>query len=370
MNADGSAPRHFDSGPHDSASPHFDVTPIWSSDGQKILITRNTAGRFDLAVLSVAEGSVTVLRTGPGQYHEVGWRHDGQPVYVYENAWSPPDIYVGAADAAVRQLTFSSHVTFRESHAARVERVRFASTGGLEIPGFVLTPRELASGTRLPAIVALHPNGDGQFYDHWNPYFHYLAQSGYALLLVDQRGSSGYGREFRKAQIGNWGTGTFDDVKAAAGFVKSLPYVDPRRVGVMGLSFGGYQTLLALTKTPDLFTAGVDLMGPTDRRGRKGDRYRELQIGAREEDDPDLYERISPITSISALDVPLLIIHSDQDRNVAPEETYRLIDELQRQRKPFESVIYPGEAHGLADPSHQLDSYHRMLKFFDRWLDR
>lgn len=368
MNADGSDPRHLDSGPYDSASPHFGVRPVWSSDGQRILITRNTAGRFDLAALSVANGSITVLGSGPGQYHEAGWRHDGQPVYVYENAWSPPDLYVAAADGAARQLTFSSHVAFRESHAARVERVRFTSTGALEIHGFLLTPRERGAGTRLPAIVALHPNGDGQFYDHWNPFFHYLAQSGYALLLLDQRGSSGYGRAFRKAQIGSWGSGTFDDVKAAAGFVKSLPYVDPRRVGVMGLSFGGYQTLLALTKTPHLFRAGVDLMGPTDRRGRQGDRYRELQIGAREKDDPDLYDRISPITSVSALRAPLLIIHSDQDRNVAPEETYRLIDELQRQHKYYEAVIYPGEAHGLAKPAHQLDSYRRILQFFDRWL--
>jgi dipeptidyl aminopeptidase/acylaminoacyl peptidase len=370
MNPDGSGVKHVDSGPHDSASPHFDVSPLWSADGRKILISRNVESRFDLIAISVEDGAITVLRRGPGQYHEAGWRHDGQPVYVHENAWSPPDLHVGSSGVELRQLTFSSHVTFREAHTARVERVRFASTGGLQIPGSILTPRGLPAGTRLPAIVALHPNGDGQFYDHWNPFFHYVAHSGYALLLVDQRGSSGYGREFRKAQIGNWGTGTFDDVKAAAAFVRSLAYVDPDRVGVMGLSFGGYQTLLALTRTPDLFKAGIDLMGPTDRRGRKGDAYRELQIGAREEDDPDLYGRISPITSVADLEAPLLIIHSDQDRNVAPEETYRLIDELQRHGKKFEAVIYPGEAHGLADPAHQLDSYHRMLRFFDRWLQR
>jgi dipeptidyl aminopeptidase/acylaminoacyl peptidase len=218
--------------------------------------------------------------------------------------------------------------------------------------------------------VALHPNGYGQFYDHWNPFFHFVAQSGYALLLVDQRGSSGYGREFRRAQIGNWGTGTFEDVRAAAAFIKTRREVDPDRVGVMGLSFGGYQTLLALTRTPDLFKAGVNLMGPSDRRGRPGDPYRELQIGASEKDDPALYERISPIASVAEIRSPLLIIHSDQDRNVPPEDSYRLMDELERHGKRFESVIYQGEAHGLADPAHQLDSYRRILTFFDRWLAR
>jgi dipeptidyl aminopeptidase/acylaminoacyl peptidase len=231
-----------------------------------------------------------------------------------------------------------------------------------------MKPTTIGPGERLPAIVGLHPNGYGQFYDQWHPFVHYLARSGYVVLLVDQRGSSGYGRAYRTAQIGQWGRGTFEDVKAAAAFIRDQPFVDPARVGVMGLSFGGYQTLLALTRTPSLFRAGVDMMGPTDRRGRRGDRYRALQIGATEEEDPALYERISPITSIADLKAPLLVIHSDADRNVAPEETYRLIDELERHGKVYEAVVYPGEAHGLADPAHQLDSYRRILAFFDRWL--
>ena len=371
MNADGTEPRHFDSGLHDSDAPHFAVVPIWSRDGARILTSRHVDGRFELLVISVPDGAVAVARSGPGQYHEVGWRHDGQAVYLHENAWSPPDLFVGPIKSqSSSQLTFSSHAMFREAHTAQTARVSFASTGNMRIPALLLTPRNAAPGARLPAIVALHPNGDGQFYDHWNPFFHFIAQSGYALLLVDQRGSSGHGRAFRTAQIGNWGTGTFDDVKAAAAFVRSLPGVDPRRVGVMGLSFGGYQTLLALTKTPDLFAAGVSLMGPSDRRGRPGDRYRELQIGATEAQDPALYDRISPITSVAALRAPLLLIHSDDDRNVPPEDTYRLIDELERHAKPYEAVIYPGEAHGLADPTHQLDSYQRIVAFFDKWLTR
>ncbi|MBA3640821.1 MAG: S9 family peptidase [Acidobacteria bacterium] len=368
MEPDGGQPEHFDTGRKDSTSPHFDVRPVWSPDGRRILVSANSQGRYELMVLTVSNRSHTVVRNGPGQFHEAGWRHDGEIVYVHENAWSPPDVYVGPERGGGRQLTFSSHVAFREAHTARMERVAFRSTDGLEIHAWLLSPRAAVPAVRLPAIVALHPNGYGQFYDHWNPFFHFVAQSGYALLLVDQRGSSGYGREFRRAQIGNWGTGTFEDVRAAAAFIKSRSEVDPGRVGVMGLSFGGYQTLLALTRTPDLFKAGVNLMGPSDRRGRPGDRYRQLQIGASEKDDPALYERISPIASVAAIRSPILIIHSDQDRNVPPEDSYRLIDELERHGKRFESVIYPGEAHGLADPAHQLDSYRRILTFFDRWL--
>jgi dipeptidyl-peptidase-4 len=219
-------------------------------------------------------------------------------------------------------------------------------------------------------VVALHPNGYGQFTDHWAPFFHYLTERGYVVLLCDQRGSSGYGRAFREAQIGSWGTGTLEDVKAAAALVREQPFVDGHRVGVMGLSFGGYNALLALTKTPRLFQAGIDLMGPTDRRGGFTDAYRAYQIGATERENPALFDRISPITSVADLEAPLLILHSDEDRNVAPEHTYRLVDALERAGKPFELRIYPGEAHGLADPAHQRDSYERMVAFFDRHLAR
>ncbi len=173
--------------------------------------------------------------------------------------------------------------------------------------------------------------------------------------MVDQQGSAGYGRAFREAAIGAWGTKTLDDVKAMAAYIKALPSVDPERVGVMGLSHGGYMTLLALTKVPELFRAGVDLMGPTDRRTAFLNRNRRLHIGERvtEEETLELYDRVSPISSVADLRAPLLILRSDRDRNVAPAQTYAFVDELERHHKPHELVMYPDEAHGLADPEHR-----------------
>lgn len=368
MKPDGTDIVEYDTGPYDAVSPHWTVQPIWSPDGKEILVTVNREGRFDLVVVSTTDGRVETVGK-EGHHREVGWGPDGSLVYTYENAWSPPDLYVRTRSAgAARQLTFSSHVAFREEHFANVRRVSFPSSDGLKISGFLVSRSRMTAGERIPAIVNLHPNGYGQFYDYWSPFIHYMAQSGYAMLLVDQRGSAGYGRAFREAQIGAWGTKTAEDVKAAAAFIRAQPFIDPERVGVMGLSFGGYQALLALTKTPHLFQAGVNMMGPTDRRGEFTDHYRALQIGATEADNPELYDRISPITSVKDLLAPLLILHSDQDRNVSPEFTYRLIDELQRQGKFYQAHIYPGEAHGLADPAHQLDSYQRILEFFDRFL--
>jgi dipeptidyl aminopeptidase/acylaminoacyl peptidase len=330
------------------------------------LISVNARGLFRLAVLHLADHRVEWVGEDIGHYHEVGWGADGSLVYAYENAWSPPDLYARApGGAGARRLTHSTHVTFRPEHFSQAREVSFRASDGFDVPGFLLAPPELPAGQRLPAIVSMHPNSYGQSYrDNWNPFHHYLVSRGYVVLLVNHRGGAGYGRAFRDQLTGNWGTGTFEDVKAGAAFLKAQPFVDPERVGIMGLSMGGYHTLLAVTKTPTLFRAGIDLMGITDLRSP----FSPYRVGVPEAENPDLYRRISPITSADQLRVPLMIIHSDEDRNVVPQQTYHLADELRRLGKPFELRMYYGEAHGLADPGHQLDSYERMMSFFDQHL--
>lgn len=361
--------RGFDTGAADSMSPYWIVRPVWSHDGRRLLISNNRLGSFELAVLDVPSGNVQTVGSGEGNYHEVGWsRDDGAILYAWENAWSPPDLYVRPIQATnARRLTHSSYAYFRKEYTAASKRVSFHSADGFEIHGYLLTPSDMPAGARLPAIVDLHPNSYGQFYyDNWNPFPHYLAAHGYVVLMINQRAGSGYGRAFREPikNVGNWGTGALDDMKAGAAFIKSQSFVDAGRVGVMGLSMGGYLTLLSLTKAPDLFSVGVDLMGPTDLRHP----FTSYQVGVDEKENPELYNRISPITSVKDLRVPLLILHSDQDRNVVPQETYQLIDELDRQHKPYEVKFYRGEAHGLADPVHALDSYERIVWFLDRYL--
>jgi dipeptidyl aminopeptidase/acylaminoacyl peptidase len=365
---DGSGAREVDSGPFDAAAAHWRVEPHWSADGRRLLVSVNREGSYDLVAIDARTFTARVLRGGGGMNHAVGFAFDGAPVFVHESPSSPPDLFVLPESGEPRALTQSGHAAFRPEHMAERRHVRFASTDGFALEGTVRLPRGLRPGQRLAAIVNLHPNSYGQFVDQWSPFFDFLAMSGYVLLDLDHRGSSGHGRAYRDAAIGTWGTGTIEDVKAAAAWLRAQPFVDGGRVGVMGLSFGGYLTLLALVQEPTLFAAGIDLMGVADRRGALAGRNFVFHVGKTEAEAPELYARLSPITQVGALRAPLLILHSDQDRNVAPEQTYRLIDELRRQRRPFEVQVYPGEAHGLADPAHQLDSYRRIVAFLDRTL--
>ena len=365
-NPDGSNPQTVDTPPGDCASPHWRVAPQFSADGKRILVSLGREGRFDLVEIDVASARARVLREADGHHHALGYRSDGAPLYVHENYFSPPDLVVLAA-AGSRRLTHSGHARYQPAAFAERRRVTFPSADGFVVHATLLTPRGPQAGP-LPAVVNLHPNSYGQFFDHWSPYFDYLATRGYAVLNVDQRGSSGYGRAYRDAAIGQWGTGTYDDVKAAARWLGARPDVDRSRIGVMGLSFGGYLTLMGLVRDPDLFAAGIDLMGVVDRRGRFAGRNTLFHVGPTEAENPDLWARISPITQIAKLRAPLLILHADEDRNVSVEQTHILVDELVRHGKNHEVRIYQGEAHGLADPQNQLDSYQRILAFFDRHL--
>lgn len=362
---DGSNPRTVMTPPGDCFSPHWRVAPRFSKDGKRLLVSLGREGRFDLVEVEIASAIPRVLREGDGHHHALGYRRDGALLYVHENYFSPPDLM--AADAAgPRPLTHSGHSRYRKELFAERRRVTFPSSDGFVVHATLLTPRG-ASGP-LPAVVNLHPNSYGQFFDHWSPYFDYLATRGYAILNVDQRGSAGYGRAYRDAAIGQWGTGTYEDVKAAARWLGTRPDVDRSRIGVMGLSFGGYLTLLGLVRDPDLFAAGINLMGVVDRRGRFAGRNTLFHVGPKESEDPALWALISPITQIGKLRAPLLILHADQDRNVSVEQTHILVDELERLGKDHEVRIYQGEAHGLADPRNQLDSYQRILAFLDRHL--
>jgi dipeptidyl aminopeptidase/acylaminoacyl peptidase len=202
------------------------------------------------------------------------------------------------------------------------------------------------------------------------PFFHYIVESGYPMLMLDQRGSAGYGREFRDAITGAYDEQVLDDIRAMAALLGSQPFVNSARIASMGMSHGGYRTLFALVRDPELFVAGVDVMGPTDRRTPYLNAIGRFHIGATEAEDPDIYERLSPITMVERLKAPVLIIHSNRDRNVPGAMTYNFVDELERHHKQYELALYPDEAHGLAAPDHQLDAYRRIVSFLERHLRR
>jgi len=373
MDADGGNAVHFDAGPHD-VPPQGIVNPTWSRDGQQILVSVNREGRFDLDVAALGTGAIeTVARAldvGGGTYREVGWGPNDELVYLFQNGWTPPDFHIRprAAQASdARQLTHSSHAAFREENFGVVERVEYESFDGLVLKGLVVRPRDMRPTDRLPALLWLHGGMYGHAVDQWMPYFHYLAQSGYVVGMLDVRGSAGRGREFREAIAleGGYGEHYLEDLKASVGFLQGLPTVDPDRIGTFGKSHGGYRAMWLMVMEPDLIRAGVNLMGPTDRRAPFNNRGGRFHIRIGENEDPEYYDWLSPVTRVDRLRAPVMNIHTDRDVNVPAAMTELFVDEMKHYGKEFVNVYYRDEAHGLADPINILDHWERMLAFFN-----
>ena len=194
----------------------------------------------------------------------------------------------------------------------------------------------------------------------------YLAQQGYVILTPDYRGSSGYDREWATGNYLDLGGKDLLDVASGADYLKTLSYVDPDRIGVWGLSYGGFMTLQAMTVTPTLFRCAIDVAGVTDWAPRGG-AWTIARLGTPSEH-PDAYYRSAPVRHMAALERPLLILHGTADTNVAFHDSLSLIDTLVKLGKNFETAIYPGEPHFFRRAHVLRDAWRRSEEFFDRYL--
>jgi dipeptidyl aminopeptidase/acylaminoacyl peptidase len=234
---------------------------------------------------------------------------------------------------------------------------------------------------RRPAVVFVHGGPPRQMLLgwHYSDYYsnayamnQYLASKGYVVLSVNFRLGIGYGREFHHPPgAGVQGASEYQDVKAGAEYLRTLPQVDPSRIGIYGGSYGGFLTALALARDSDLFAAGVDIHGV---HNWTGERAQPLLAADRYEKAPDVARalevawRSSPVSSISTWKSPVLLIHGDDDRNVRFSQTVDLVRRLTAARVPFEELIIPDDTHHWLRHANAVRVNAATAEFFDRKL--
>jgi dipeptidyl-peptidase-4 len=194
----------------------------------------------------------------------------------------------------------------------------------------------------------------------------YFAQQGYVILTPDYRGSAGFSRDWSTGVHMAVGVGDTADVASGVDYLKTLPYVDPERIGVFGLGYGGFLTLQALTVDPTLWAAGVDVAGVVDWATCVAG-YTTPRLGTPVEN-PEIYRVSAPIYHMEKLVRPLLILHGTNDRNVAFRDSLRVIDQLLKLHKNFEMGVYPGEIHFFRRAHVLRDAWTRIDDLFERNL--
>jgi len=257
------------------------------------------------------------------------------------------------------------------------EAVAFQAEDGARIHAQIFQPVRSQSSARRPAVIFLHGGPRRQMLLGWHPseYYHkayafnqYLAARGYLVLSLNFRSGTGYGMEFREAlNYGPTGAAEFQDLVAAAGYLRKRPDVDPARIGLWGGSYGGYLTALGLARRPDLFAAGVDLHGVHDWRTEAAlflptDDWDTQQAALR------LALASSPLADIRKWRAPVLLIHGDDDRNVEFRQSIQLVEALRGQGVEFEQLVFPDEVHSFLTHAAWREALFAAASFLERKL--
>jgi N-acyl-D-aspartate/D-glutamate deacylase/dipeptidyl aminopeptidase/acylaminoacyl peptidase len=255
------------------------------------------------------------------------------------------------------------------------QQVIFRAADGIEIHGQLFLPKNARPGEKLPAVVFAHGGPVRQMLLGWHYLYYYhnaygfnqwLANKGYAVLSVNFRSGIGYGHDFRQArQRGARGAAEYQDIVAAAHYLRSRSDIDPARIGMWGGSYGGYLTAMALARNSDLFAAGVDLHGVHDWSARLSN-ANWIDYGNR--DAQKIALESSPVASVEKWKSPVLFIHGDDDRNVAFSQTVDLAVRLRERGVPFEQIVYPDEVHDFLLHRHWIEIYKAAADFLDRHL--
>ncbi|HEY4366147.1 MAG TPA: S9 family peptidase [Steroidobacteraceae bacterium] len=253
---------------------------------------------------------------------------------------------------------------------AEVQSTSYHARDGLEIPSYLTVPPG-PEPKALPLIVM--PHGGPFVRDEWtyDVWAQFLANRGYLVLQPNYRGSTGYGKAFVEKGMGQWGRGMQDDIDDGVKWLVEQGKVDPRRVCIMGASYGGYAAMWAAARNPDLYRCAISFAGISDvaamlrydRKTFSAPRYFRSWRERVQGDEGFKLDTVSPLRNLDHIGIPLLIAHGAADDNVPLSQSRKLHEALTKAHKVHEYVVYEGEGHGLADPAHAIDFLKRVDTF-------
>lgn len=355
--------------------PHVDVDDIiMSEDGNSVAGVTYADERRHVAWLdpSLKEMQEEIDAALKGRENRIfGYDRDHTRALVWTGTADDPGHYYVYSRAAGRLSRLASSAeALRGRQLSPVEPVTYRSRDGLEIPAYLTLPAG-RDPHGLPLIVL--PHGGPYVRDVWeyDPWVQFLANRGYVVLQPNFRGSTGYGREFLEKGFGQWGAAMQDDLVDGVRWLTGRGIVDPKRVCIMGASYGGYAALMGAIRDADVYRCAISLAGVTDlpnmmtydRNMLFPSRYREWKGRLVGENDADLAD-VSPVNHAAEVRIPLLFAHGTKDPVVPYRQAEKMITALQRAKRPYEFMEFEGAGHGFSKESDSA----RFLAAVERFL--
>jgi dipeptidyl aminopeptidase/acylaminoacyl peptidase len=291
---------------------------------------------------------------------------------------APANLYLfNFATKELDKLTETLNPEIDPDHLVSSEVVRFKSFDGLEIPAIYYKPLTASARNEVPALVWVHGGPGGQSRVGYSALIQYLVNHGYAILAVNNRGSSGYGKTFYKMDDLNHGDKDLKDCIAGKHWLQSRDYIDSSKIGIIGGSYGGFMTMAAMTLAPEEFKVGVNLFGVTNWvrtlksipswwTSFRDALYKEL--GDPFTEDSVRLFRISPVFHGDKVRNPVMVLQGANDPRVLQVESDEMVAAIRQNNVPVEYVIFPDEGHGFVKKENEIKGYGQILTFLDRYL--
>jgi len=347
---------------------------VMSDDGAMMVLVWNIAGRSEIAFYDLRNNRMTA---GPKLPAEVVGGFDftddgGRLAMVLSGAALPADVWtLDLRTKQFTQLTHSQHAGVDLTKMVRPELVEYTAHDGLKLSGWLYKPHG-ATGA-MPIVLSFHGGPEGQERPGFNSTYQALLMRGIAVFAPNVRGSSGFGKKFVNLDNGALRENGVKDIKASVDFGVKSGIADPKRIGIMGGSYGGYMVMAGLTEYPDLFAAGANLFGITNfETFFKHTQPWMAAISKIEYGNPEteavMLRRLSPIHRIDRINAPIIVLHGANDTNVPVIEAEQVVENLKRRNVPVEYVLFADEGHGWRKTPNRIRSAVSIVKFFETHL--
>jgi len=349
----------------------------WSADGKKIYFSEAKGTGTQFYVVDVAANRIEEVKHDTAVLSAISLNRSGTTFgLVRQTSDTPADVYVSPVGNFAPVQISHANAELKLPAIGRTEVVRWKSKDGKEIEGLLTYPAGYQQGQRVPLILNIHGGPTGVFQQTFiggrgaYPLATFAAR-GYAILRPNPRGSSGYGTEFRRANLKDWGGGDFQDLMTGVDKVIEMGVADPERLGLMGWSYGGFMTTWVVTQTKRFKAASAgapvtNLMsfnGTADIPGFIPDYF-----GGQFWEAADLYQKHSPMFNVKGVTTPTMIQHGEADIRVPISQGYEFYNALKVQGVPTRMIVLPRQPHGPNEPKMQLAAMKANLEWFDKYI--
>ncbi len=340
----------------------------------------NEDAKNTIEVMEVATGTnIDLPEIENMEITNVGFSKDEKMMGFYAGgSHSPYNLHVYNLDNGQQtRLTNVLNPEIQPQDLVRSEVIRYPSFDGLEIPAIYYRPHQASGEHPVPALVWVHGGPGGQSRQNFSAFIQFLVNHGYAVLAVNNRGSSGYGKTFYQMDDLNHGDKDLKDCVEGKNWLAAQPEIDGEKIGIIGGSYGGYMTMAALTYAPEEFDVGVNLYGVTNWirtlksippwwESFKDALYKEL--GDPHSADSVRLKQISPLFHTDKVTKPLMVLQGAQDPRVLQAESDEIVSGVRKNGVPVEYVLFEDEGHGFVKKENQEKAYGSILEFLDKYL--